>query len=138
MSLSVLSLNVRGIRDLLKRKAFFLFFKKFKCDFYLIQETHASLSDYNFWKSQWGDDLWMSYGSNRAAGVAILKGTFKGKIIKTNIHDSGRWMILVIEKNTEIFVLGNIYASNFSTQNQSLFLNFEDQIEKTVELAMQN
>ncbi len=58
---------------------------------YLIQETHASLSDYNFWKSQWGDDLWMSYGSNRAAGVAILKGTFKGKNIQTNIHDSGRY-----------------------------------------------
>ncbi len=31
-------------------------------------------------------------------------------------------------------ILGNIYASNFSTQNKSLFLNFEDQIEKTVEL----
>ncbi len=43
-------------------------------------------------------------------------------------------VILVIEKNTEIFVLGNIYASNFSTQNKSLFLNFEDQIEKTVEV----
>ncbi len=88
MSLSVLSLNVRGIRDLLKRKTIFLFFKKFKCDFYLIQETHSSLSDYNFWKSQWGDDLWMSYESNRAAGVAILKGTFKGKMIQTNIHDT--------------------------------------------------
>ncbi len=38
-----------------------------------------------------GGDLWMSYGSNPAAGVAILKGTFKGKIIQTNIHDSGRY-----------------------------------------------
>ncbi len=76
---------------MLKRKTIFLFFKKFKCDFYLIQETHLSLSDYNFWKSQWGDDLWMSYGSNPAAGVAILKGTFKGKMIQTNIHDSGQY-----------------------------------------------
>ncbi len=65
-----------------------------------------------------GDDLWMSYGSNRAAGVAILKGTFKGKNIQINIHDSGRWVVLVIEKNTEIVVLGNIYASNFSTKKQ--------------------
>ncbi len=33
----------------------------------------------------------MSYGSNPAAGVAILKGTFKGKMIQTNIHDSGQY-----------------------------------------------
>ncbi len=33
-------------------------------------------------------------------------------------------VILVIEKNTDIFVLGNIYASNFSTQNKSLFVIF--------------
>lgn len=110
-----------------------MFFRKSKCDFYFIQETHASLSDLNFWKSQWGDNLWMSYGSNRAAGVAILKGTFKGKIIQTKIHDSGRWVILVIENNAEFFILGNIYASNFTTQNKKIFLMFEDQIEKLVE-----
>lgn len=118
---------------MLKNKAVFLFFRKFKCDFYYIQETHASLSDYNFWKSQWGDDLWMSYGNNRSAGVAVLKGTFKGKIIQTKLHDSGRWVILVIEKNAEIFILGNVYATNFTTQNKALFLNFEDQIQKIVE-----
>lgn len=79
--LSVCSLNVRGKRDLLKRKAVFLFCKNFKYDFYFIQETHASMSDYNFWKSQWGDDLWMSYGTNHSAGVATLKGRLhlKGK-----------------------------------------------------------
>lgn len=76
----------------------------------------------------------MSHGSNRAAGVAILKGTFKGKIIQTKMHDSGGWVILVIEKNAELFILGNIYASNFTTQNKKIFFfNFQDQIEETVE-----
>ncbi len=35
MSLCLYSFNVKGIRDLLKRKAIFLFLKGFKVDFYL-------------------------------------------------------------------------------------------------------
>lgn len=42
-------------------------------------------------------------------------------------------MILVIEKNAEIFILGNIYATNITTQNKTLFLNFEEQIQEILE-----
>ena len=83
------SLNVRGIRDNLKRKAVCLFCKKCKADFYLLQETHALVTDYTFWKQQWGEDIWMSYGSNNSAGVAFLKGKFKGKVLKNKIHLEG-------------------------------------------------
>lgn len=59
------SFNVKGIRDLLKRKAIFLCLKRFKADFYLLQETHAITSDFVFWKNQWGSDIWLAYGSNQ-------------------------------------------------------------------------
>lgn len=71
-------------------KAVFLFCKTFNADFYFLQETHALASDFNFWKNQWGDNIWMGYGKSKSAGVAILKGSFQGKILKNVVHDLGR------------------------------------------------
>lgn len=86
-----------------------MFCKKFKADFYFIQETHALIADYKFWKNQWGDDIWMSFGSNKSAGVAILKGKFKGKIL-SKAHIFGRWVILFVVVMDTLFILGNMYG----------------------------
>lgn len=38
-------------------------------DFFFIQEAH-SLSEYvQIWKSQWGNDVWFSHGSDPSAGL---------------------------------------------------------------------
>ncbi len=105
-----------------------MFCKRIKADFYFLQETHALKLDYKFWKSQWGDYVWMSYGSNSSAGVATLRGQFSGNVLKSKIHDYGRWLILVIEKRDIIFIMGNIYATNNSLQNRALFREFEEEI----------
>lgn len=81
MSLSVVSLNARGLRNLTKRKAVFLYLKQFKTDFCFLQECHSSVEDLNFWRSQWGLDIWMSHGTSHSAGVCILKNQFKGKVL---------------------------------------------------------
>lgn len=44
MSLSLLSFNARGLRNNLKRKAIFLYLKKFKCDFHFF---NLNLYGYN-------------------------------------------------------------------------------------------
>lgn len=75
----------------------------------------------------------MSYGSNHSAGVAILKGTFKGKVINSKTNKFGRWIILVIEVNSELFILGNMYATNSSTHNKDLFQEFEEEVLLTLE-----
>ncbi|XDV25920.1 hypothetical protein PO909_029746 [Leuciscus waleckii] len=102
--------------------------ERFKADFYFLQETHALGSDYKFWRNQWGDDLWLSYGSSNSAGVAILRGMFKGKILKSNVHSSGRWIILIVEIDDNIVILGNIYGYNNKAENQTLLQNFEEEI----------
>lgn len=130
MSLCLYSFNVRGIRDMLKRKAIFLYLKKFKADFYFLQETHALGTDYTFWRNQWGDDLWLSCASSNSAGVAILKGMFKGKILKSNVHLSGRWVILVLETEGNIVILGNIYGYNNKNENQTLLQSFEEEVSR--------
>ncbi len=73
MSFSVLSLNARGLRDLVKCKALFLFSRQFGSDFVFFQESHSNDKDVNFWKSQWGREIWFSHGSEHSAGVSCLK-----------------------------------------------------------------
>ncbi len=68
MSVSVFSINARGLRNLLKRKSLFLYCKGKGTDFYFVQETHSSNEDEKFWRSQWGNYIWFAHGSNRAAG----------------------------------------------------------------------
>lgn len=80
MSVSVLSINARGIRNHLKRKCLFLYCQNKEADFYFIQETHAIETDVLMWRSQWGRNVWFSFGSNRSAAVAVLQGKFKGNI----------------------------------------------------------
>lgn len=131
MSLSLCSINVRGIRHLLKRKAIFLYCKRFNADFYFLQETHACSSDLFFGKNQWGNDIWLSYGNNHSAGVAVLRGAFKGKVISSKTHHSGRWLMLTVNFNSEMFLLGSIYASN-NKPNRILFQEFEEEINRVI------
>lgn len=56
-SLSILSLNVRGMRDIVKRKALFLFCKRSEVDIVLLQETHSTELDVKLWRSQWGNTV---------------------------------------------------------------------------------
>ena len=128
MSISVLSINSRGIRNDLKRKGVFLFCQGKSADFYFIQETHAEKSDSLFWKNQWGKDIWFSYGTNKSAGVAVLKGNFKGEIIKYLSDDKGRWIMLLLNTDNSQFILVNIYATNNKKENINLFLAIEDAI----------
>ncbi len=103
MELSLISLNVKGIQDIVNRKAIFLFCKEMKADSFFLQESHSSSEDVPFWKNQWGDDLWLVHGTNHSAGVIILKGNFRGKIIYNQRDVKGHWEILVIEIASNMF-----------------------------------
>lgn len=117
---SFASLNARGLRDSIKRKATFLYLKNEKAQGYLIQETHSNETDEKFWANQWGDKIIFSHGSNRSAGVAILLNNFPGKIIVTKRDPLGHWIICVFEISEGFLILGNIYGYNNQNQNRKL------------------
>ena len=50
ISFSILSLNVRGLRDKFKRKKLFNWFKDIKTDIILLQETYSSMEIEEQWK----------------------------------------------------------------------------------------
>lgn len=120
-SLSVLSLNVKGLRDLVKRKAIFLFCKRSNADLIFLQETHSEDADLKFWKAQWGNTIFASHGSSHSAGVMTLIHKFKGDIIKVVESKDGRWITMVIKQDNTFFSLCNIYGFNSHSSNMILF-----------------
>lgn len=120
-SLSFLSLNVRGMRDSVKRKALFLFCKRSEADIVMLQETHSTVLDVKFWRSQWGSTIHYSHGSNNSAGVAILLHKFKGEVLESVKSSEGRWVMIVIKQENVVFIICNVYGYNSNSSNKTLF-----------------
>lgn len=101
-------------------------------DFCFLQESHSEPKDANFWKSQWGEDLWMSHGTNHSAGTLILKHKFNGKIISSETDPKGHFILLVVFFNDQTLLLGNIYGYNNKQENIDLILVVNEKIESLI------
>lgn len=129
LNCSCFSLNVRGIRDLTKRKALFLFCNSNRRDVYFLQETHSSVNDESFWSSQWGGKVLFSHGSTHSGGVMILFNyNFNGKILESHFSLEGRWIIAIVQSREAVFILCNIYGFNNSKSNEALFQTLSNKL----------
>lgn len=128
MPLSFVSLNARGLRDSGKCKALFLYAKQFKADFFFFQETHSTANEVNFWRSQWGNDIWLSHGSEHAAGVGTMKNNFTGNILHSDIDVKGHYICQVIDFNKIILIITNIYGYNTKIENEDLLDTIEQML----------
>lgn len=72
------SLNIQGLKDLVKKKCTLLFCKGQKCHSLFLQDTHSVDADVTFWTNRWGDQILFSHGSNPSGGVAICFNKFPG------------------------------------------------------------
>lgn len=127
--LSCFSLNVRGARNLTKRKALFLFCSQQKKDVYFLQETHSTSKDETFWRSQWGGKAFFSHGTNLSGGILVLfHPKFNAEVIHSEVSDTGRWIILVIKCDDRIFILVNVYGFNVRNSNITLLNLLAEQI----------
>ena len=76
-SLSVTSINVRGLSSANKRLQFLSFLKNLNSDVYLLQETHG-MSKF----TEWDGLSFFNSGTNSSCGVAVLfNPTFNNLII---------------------------------------------------------
>lgn len=92
--LKYVSLNVKGINNVIKRKKILTWFKKEKTNIALLQETHLSDVEHLKLKREWVGQVYFSSFSSSKRGVAILihKNTpfVLTKCIKV---DQGRFVI---------------------------------------------
>lgn len=118
--ISFSSFNARGLKDAIKRKAVLLFCKEQKANCIFLQETHCDVSDVKFWTQQWGAKILFSHGTNRAAGVAICFNRCPGKIIIDKADIDGHWVTCVLEIDSVLIILVNVYGYNNDHKNTNL------------------
>ena len=120
MAINIRTCNLRGIAGTEKRLAIFRHLKEGKHDIILIQETHSTPQLAKIWKSNWGNDILLSHGTNRKAGVAFL-------LCKHFVYEKhtevipGRFQILTIKMSGKVINIGNIYAPNNDHEQQTFF-----------------
>ena len=68
----ILSFNVRGIRDQLKRRNIFTHPKHHSPKIIFLQETYSEPSDAMIWKSEWGGPMFFLMGLNTVKWYAFL------------------------------------------------------------------
>ena len=133
MSITVISCNVRGLRDVLKRRAIFNFYRP-KAKIICLQETHSVIEDEVIWKSEWGGDIVFSHGLSNARGVCVLLPKGFLSIITDIEHDEcGRCVSFQWEQNGVNLIICAVYAPNedkpnFYLQTISNMVNKGDKI----------
>mgnify|MGYP001556512402 CR=1 FL=1 len=127
--ISIFSLNIRGLRDRLKRLELFRWLKRYyKAEkaFVLLQETHSIKDDETTWKREWGSEIVFSHGCSNARGVAILFPQMDTSIstVETWNDADGRICYIKIQIVDDILNIINVYAPTKSKHKLQLdFLN---------------
>ena len=117
---SVVSLNVRGLRDTVKRRSIFTYLKDQEANFYFLQETFSKVSDEAVWRNEWGGEIYFSHGTSHSKGVCILiNRTVKEKVTFTSSDADGRIILINLTYNGLKLSFCNIYAPNDHTQQVS-------------------
>ena len=123
MSIKLLSLNVRGLKNKFKREVIFQWLKDQSADICLLQETHCSSEDDSIlWGKEWGGKCFWSLGSNMSKGVAImLKENLDIKTVNVTNDNDGRLLTVTIEIDELQLHVVNIYAPNDTVERCNFF-----------------
>ena len=111
-AMKIISQNVRGMRDVTKRKQLFTYFRN-NYDLIFLQEMHSIKEDECEWAMQWGGPIHFAHGSNNSRGVAILIDSKIDAKIDSIVRDSnGRFIIIELDYKNMNYVMCNLYAPN--------------------------
>ena len=127
--LNLVSLNVRGLGNNVKRTAIFRWVQKMKSDIVLLQETYTTVVSEREWNKEWSGPVFYSHGSSNSRGCAILISPNVDFKTKSVIADrEGRYIILQCYINNEILNIINVYAPNNELDQVSFLENLDNAI----------
>ena len=120
-TVSTATINVRGLRDNLKRKQVLSFLKNSKHHIICLQETHEYAVDNKKWEKEWdGKSVWCSAPQNSYNGVAILFKKFLNvEVVDSDEDQEGRIFRVTIRIDGLEFQIVTIYGPNPSTVLES-------------------
>ena len=109
-NLTFVSLNVRGLRDKVKRRNVLEWCKSKGSNIIFLQETYSTRDVEENWKLDWRGPMIFSHGTNHSKGVLVLvTQSFGFKIEQTIIDGEGRYIFLKGEVQGVKVLLGNVY-----------------------------
>ena len=128
MELNIYSENANGMGCEIKRQSIFDKVKRKGEGIFLFQETHSTIETEDKFKTQFDSkNLFFSHGTSNSRGVltAITKN-YDVEILKVDIDDEGRYLVIDIKRNGFIYRIGNIYAPcrNFENAQIRVLGNF--------------
>ena len=103
--LSLLTINIRGLRKKKKRLSVFKWLKKQDCDIIFIQQAYCVEKDVNRWKREWGGELFALCSSVNSKGFLTLISPKCQVDIHDVIKKSNRYMCNKIKINNEKYNL---------------------------------
>ena len=114
-TVKILSLNVRGIREKVKRRALFNYGRR-RADIICLQETHSDASIEKEWELEWGGQILFAHGETNARGVCILfNRNLNFEIISKYMDPQGRILSCKIKIMEYDICIVNVYAPNKDT-----------------------
>ena len=132
---SILSLNVRGLRDVKKRSEVFRWLQTLHNganSIVFLQETHTSDKDLLVWEHEWGSKILMSHGTTNSKGVAILfPKNINFKIESEYFDKDGRMLVLCITYEQIEYCLINVYCPTQDHEKNQL--DFLDALQTNIE-----
>ena len=112
MVLNIITLNVNGLRDSLKRRSIFEYYRK-RCDILCLQETHATNDCERQWTAEWGGKCLLNNGESNSRGVAIMfKPGLQIDISQVNMDNTGRILTCNIIVEDAAISIMNVYGPN--------------------------
>lgn len=132
LDLKIGSLNVRGIRNSVKRLAIFENMRGQNFDIIFLQEAYCTEEIKTKWEEEWGGVCVFSNGSIHSCGTIIMfKKNLDIEIIEKVIDQKGRYVFLKVKFHNCEMYLGNIYSPTIQT-GKNLF--YKKIIETLVDL----
>ena len=110
----MLSLNVQGLSDKIKRTKVFRMLREKKVDIACLQETHCTKQKQKWWKNEWRHQIYFSNGESNARGVMILLSNkfAESEVLDVKSDHEGRMVSVQILIATQKVRIVNLYAPN--------------------------
>ncbi len=113
VKLNILSLNVRGLNNPVKRVATLDFLSKQRINIAFLQETHLVKRDNNRMSNRIFRVVACSSAANKSKGVAIIcQRNLRFKLLDTWADDKGRITVAKVHIENRDVALVSIYAPN--------------------------
>ena len=122
----LMTLNGRGLRNTIKRRAIFKFIKTNKINVTCLQECHILDKDIDLWKKEWGGEIFVLPGSEYSKGQIILisKKLNANQYVEEKFGD--RILKLSFVLNDEKYSIVNVYGPNRDFDKEKFLFDLFD------------